>query len=251
MYDPNGNLFGGDGRTITFDNLDRPIDGRVLVVAGQNSGSSRYLASAEIYDSATGSFAPTGSLSRVSLTHAATLLGNGTVLVAGGDGTNAAQIYDPGTGMFRATGSMINTRGGPQATLLANGKVLFTGGIGPPYGDGVVAAESYDPASETFTPAGAAIGCHSTATRLPNGMVLLAGGGPVICSGIYSSDVGAELYDPTKGTFDFTINMNLWREEGHTATRLPDGKVLFTGGVRIVPQGTSATIYTAELFSIP
>jgi len=159
-----------------------------------------------ISDSATGSFAPTGSLSRVSLTHAATLLGNGTVLVAGGDGTNAAQIYDPGTGMFRATGSMINTRGGPQATLLANGKVLFTGGIGPPYGDGVVAAESYDPASETFTPAGAAIGCHSTATRLPNGMVLLAGGGPVICSGIYSSDVGAELYDPTKGTFDFTIN---------------------------------------------
>src|SRR6266542_4499300 len=58
-----------------------------------------------------------------------------------------------------------------------------------------------------------------TATLLPSGKVLVAGG--VACS--------AELYDPAMGTWTFTGNLNVGRGQ-HTATLLPSGKVLVAGG---------------------
>ena len=68
-----------------------------------------------------------------------------------------------------------------------------------------------------------------TATLLPSGKVLLAGGGAT-----------AELYDPSTGTFAATGSMAVSRDS-HTATLLPNGKVLMVGGVG----GGSAT---AELY---
>jgi hypothetical protein len=55
-----------------------------------------------------------------------------------------------------------------------------------------------------------------TATLLPDGKVLVVGG-------------GAELYDPSTGSWTATANMNA-AHTGHTATLLPDGKVLVVGG---------------------
>lgn len=63
-----------------------------------------------------------------------------------------------------------------------------------------------------------------TATLLPDGKVLLAGG-----SGFYIPTSSAELYDPPTGTFTATGDMTTPRSD-HTATLLPDGKVLITGG---------------------
>ena len=61
-----------------------------------------------------------------------------------------------------------------------------------------------------------------TATLLPNGMVLVAGGlGPVRAS--------AELYDPASGTWTPTDSLNTARAQ-HTATLLPNGIVLVAGG---------------------
>src|SRR4051812_39514257 len=61
-----------------------------------------------------------------------------------------------------------------------------------------------------------------TATLLPNGMVLVAGGfGPVRAS--------AELYDPASGTWMPTGSLNTARAQ-HTATLLPNGMVLVAGG---------------------
>ena len=61
-----------------------------------------------------------------------------------------------------------------------------------------------------------------TATLLPNGKVLVAGGyyaGPV---------TNAELYDPASGSWTVTGSLNMGRAS-HTATLLPNGKVLVAG----------------------
>ncbi len=84
----------------------------------------------------------------------------------------------------------------------------------------------------TFTPTGsmtiARIGY--TATLLPSGKVLIAGGNAAT----------AELYDPATGTFTRTGDMTTPRSN-HSATRLPDGKVLIAGGSSSLP--SSAELY--------
>jgi len=68
-----------------------------------------------------------------------------------------------------------------------------------------------------------------TATLLNNGKVLVTGGtiGGVISDATTLST--AEVYDPAAKTFASTGNMNAHRY-GHTATLLPNGKVLIVGG---------------------
>src|SRR5947208_364637 len=76
-----------------------------------------------------------------------------------------------------------------------------------------------------------------TATLLPNGMVLVAGG--FAPSGVLAS---AELYDPVSGTWTATGSLGTARYL-HTATLLPNGKVLVAGG-----GGSSGTLASAELY---
>ena len=67
-----------------------------------------------------------------------------------------------------------------------------------------------------------------TATLLPNGKVLVAGGaGPNSCSSTPTST--AELYDAVSGTWSATGNLNTARSN-HTATLLRNGQVLVAGG---------------------
>ena len=79
----------------------------------------------------------TGNLNTARHTHTATLLENGKVLVAGGNGSDgnhipvsldSAELYDPATEMWSSTGNLNIPRESPTATLLQNGKVLLFGG---------------------------------------------------------------------------------------------------------------------------
>jgi len=127
------------------------------------------------------------------------------------------------------TGSLNTARPGHTATLLPNGKVLVVGG----YSAGLLeSAELYDPSTGTWSFTGSlnVLRAGYTATLLGNGKVLVAGGNAI--SGSQQSDLTktAELYDPATGEWSFTGSLNVHRE-GHTATLLSNGKVLFAGGV--------------------
>ena len=168
--------------------------------------------------------AAAGSMNSARSGHTATLLPNGTVLLAGGNGApSSAELYDPAAGTFSPAGSMVAARSGHTATLLPNGKVLMVGGSN---GGALSSVELYDPTAGTFSATGSmsAARYSHTATLLPNGKVLAAGG---YDGGSYLSS--AELYDPTAGTFSATGSMSAVRGD-HSATVLPNGKLLVAGG---------------------
>jgi hypothetical protein len=136
-------------------------------------------------------------------------------------------------GAFVETGNMSTPRELHTATLLNNGKVLIAGGrtrSGPC--EGIIAsAELYDPTAGSFTPTGAMMTPRRshTATLLPDGKVVVAGGYTSVANRFSVGRLaGAELYDPSTGTFTPTGSM-LTTHACHSGTLLGNGKVLFAG----------------------
>jgi N-acetylneuraminic acid mutarotase len=214
--------------------------------AGTSSGAN--VTSVNIFcgPASVGGFVSTGNLANARQFHSATLLSSGLVLVAGGDpGSNTAttptaEIYNPSSSTWMSAGSMVTARESHTATLLPNGKVLVAGGFnGNTGGIFIASAELYDPTTNTWSSTGNMATARSshTATLLPNGNVLVAGG--YNGGGILSS---SELYNPSTNTWSSVGNLSSARYL-HTAVLLPNGNVLVTGGVN------SSIIASAELYN--
>jgi hypothetical protein len=197
-------------------------NGKVLVAGGFVPGTGP-LASAELFDPATGTFSATGSMGIARSSHTASLLKDGRVLVAGGTDSNVdfatAELYDPNTGKFTPTGSMGTGRSGHTATLLLDNKVLILGSDG--------SAELYDPGAGTFLGTGGLSAARQSyaVTLLADGKVLVTGGSDASSNPLAT----AYLYDPAAGAFAATGSMTSKRL-GPTVSLLNTGKVLVAGG---------------------
>jgi len=262
LYDPLTGTFSVTGSMAAARVLHTATllnNGKVLITGGtrEGGGGGAAIASAELYDPISGTFAVTGSMLSDRAQHTATLLASGEVLIVGGWNGHAAdaaddppwdplfaELFEPSSGSFKASGSMSTTRIGHRAIRLADGKVLVLGGVlspqniheelNPQY------AEMYDPATHIFASLGNLTMSRNgfTVTLLNNGEVLIVGGN--FLGSVLST---AELLDPASGNLTLTGGLVTARK-GHTATRLNDGRVLVTGGA----DSNGNTLATAELY---
>ena len=201
------------------------LDGRVLVIGGYGGPfayASTALASAEVWDPATGQFQPAGSMAEPRVGHTATLLGDGRVLVIGGSGPDgplgSLELWDPATASFSSAGGSPRAGGTlAAAALLVDGTVAYQGGIWRP---------------ELRT---AVSGCCSldgpeflTMTRLLDGRVLVVQGTEASAS----TDIMFAFLTFEGGSrpASFRENLNQVRTR-HAATLLADGRVMISGGV--------------------
>jgi hypothetical protein len=266
VYDPSSGKFTG----ITVANHSGLIEhtatllpnGEVLIAGGfacnPSTGSDcTTLDTAFVFDPSTGTGSSGAFMSLVRRDHQAVLLQNGQVLVAGGDAavpttgegnpSNTAEIYDPDTNEFSMVANMVVPRSFYTANLLGDGTVLLAGGTSAPFHDSASAsAEIFNLLplpSHSFSATGnMSHGRYAhTASPLPNGQVLLAGGSELSCLALPYS----EVFDPTSGHFVPGPNMAFARYL-HSAVPLSNGAVLVAGGL-----DCRNSISSAELFIPP
>jgi hypothetical protein len=163
--------------------------GKVLLTGSWSSESPiTVLATAELFDPFTNTFATTGSMSTVRAMHSASLLADDKVLILGGVSpmfsVASAELYDPASGAFTHAGLLKEKRHFHTATLLPSGSVLVAGGVhefsGPdaPESEHLSSAELFDPVSGSsiFTGSLETGRVGHTATLLNSGQVLVVGG---------------------------------------------------------------------------
>jgi len=160
LFDPATGLFSATTSDMTSARFGHTATllstGKILIAGGSvKVGGNTSLATAEIFDPATETFAATGSMVMSRTFHTATPLNDGTVLVTGGDPNNimnvggisvgwapgplaSVELFDPASGTFTETGGLVAARENHTATLLIDGTVLVTGGF------------SYSPSAETY-----------------------------------------------------------------------------------------------------
>ena len=252
LYNPTGNFWMADADLITprGGHTSTLLTNGKLLVAGGVSGSTYPLAT-ERYDTSLGTWSAGAPMTTGRAYHTATLLNSGDVVVAGGDSigavpTTSAELYSALNNTWTSAGNLVTARADHTATMLSNAKILVTGGRGVG-GAALSTVEMFNPATSltAWAPI-ATLGTPRyghTATLLPDGMVLFAGG--------YDNTTGyladARIYNPGGLT-----PQTMWRDPPalsvprafHTAILLPNGKVLVVGGRTT----NGVPVKTAELY---
>jgi hypothetical protein len=214
-------------------------DGRVLVLGG---GPDR--TSALIWDPATETFEPTGSLHEGRAGgQTMTLLPDGSVLVIGGTLVSidqqgqanvaalaSVEVWDPRTGEFHEAPPLPEGRYDHTTTLLPSGRIVVVGGMvqageDPLRQDVSASVLVRDPVSGVFHSGGAIAAPRSghAADLLDDGRVLVIGGDDLPAAG------SAEAWDPASGVASRLAPPAI-RQLG-AATHLPDGTLLLSGGM--------------------
>jgi hypothetical protein len=225
-------------------------DGRVLVVGGSGRAAGppteTPLASAELFDPTTGTFAAAGRLATERTGPGALRLSDGRVLIVGGTNSygtpRTAELFDPVTGRFERAGTSARPHEAAWVGGLPNGHVLVVdraqdpSTAGPPeLWSAFAQPESRSIAAHPVGPAFTAADVDAmplrsghTATLLRDGRILLTGGEDAADPGA-GTLASAEVFDPTTGRSQPVDDMSIARS-GHVAVLLADGRVLVAGG---------------------
>jgi hypothetical protein len=239
---PSGMVLAAGGFEDIFLTTQTLLDSAELFdedrAGGERLGSGNAVATVEIFDPTTATFAPADPMAQARRYHTATVLESGEVLVAGGcpvgdcaTATDTAELYDPAAGTWSAAGLMPEVLTLHVATLLPDGRVFMTGGAhGEP---GYVPTDGtflYDPATDSWTVA-ASMQCARwghVAKVLTSGKVLVAGGtvnSPSACA------LRTEIYDPATDVWTDGPSMVADHGSGLRAAPLPSGGWLIAGGI--------------------
>ena len=230
-------------------------NGNVLATGGtaadtaSGSGGGQTIrpdSTAEIYNVSANTWTMTsGPMSTPRFEHSATLLDDGRVLIAGGQGPPIAgntaalastEIYDPAVDSFRKSNDMTDARFNHSAVKLPDRTVMVIGGSGGTNGDTSLAtSELFDPTTGRWTPAGALTTSRTgqVAAVFPDGRVLVAGG-ETVTRGSRRSLASAEIFTLDKKEWRSAGNMNCPRSEA-SAALLGDGSVLVVAGDYAAP----------------
>lgn len=228
-------------------------NGSILVTGGSATAGGAALTSTEVYNPTSQTSLSGPAMNTARLNHAVAPVNGTLFLVTGGGAAPVgtppsnpnSEIYDSGLGTFSVpTGLMATNRAYHTATSLsAQGGVLVAGGLSAA-GAQLNSEELYTSSTQTFASAGSVtLAPYHTATRLPNGKVLLVshtGGGS-------SWAPFATIYDPGTQTFTAPANQPQVPREGHQAILLPSlnpPMVLILGG-----SAGSGPVASAEWFN--
>lgn len=233
--------------------------GTVLVVGAGGQAQEPIERAASVYSPQTNQWRVVAIPARPRVHHTATLLTGpgcgphcGKVLVVGGvesrdEAPSTAELYDPTANIWVPTGPPQDQRLRLHTATLVQGsncspncgKVLVVGGASPGGAPlGTDSAELYDPAAGRFTDRreGLVPRYSHTATSLPSGSIVIAGGIHGVGGRDNPSSV-VEVFDPAKPfseAFTETAAL-LTARAGHAATVLPDGRTVLLGGGGVSP----------------
>jgi hypothetical protein len=185
---------------------------------------------ADVFDPRAGTFAETSLIPGPRFAGSLVALPDGGALLIGGSSSDARTVrYDVAARSWSWGPAMTAARAYAQVAVLADGRVLVAGGYGN-NGVPLDSAEIYDPEAGAFSSTGPmpAPRQGGIAELLPNGEVLIAGG--IGLSGY--GDPYATIYSPDTGTFAggpafYAAQQGLYMP---ASARLPDGRVLVSGG---------------------
>ena len=234
---------GATSGTLALTTVAATIQAMVIAPATLQTGvgiTRRFVATGIFSDGSTADVSASATWSTQSPGIASVSNGAASGLALGSTGTtatlgsaSASATLSVTTNTWTAAPAMPTERvAGHTATLLPSGKLLVVGGV-KSAGVGTAAADLFDPVNATWTSAAPmnVMRASHAATLLADGRVLVTGGSTVssaVAKG-YVNDTSAEIYDPVANTWTPTPPMSVARSH-HTATLLPDGKVLVVGG---------------------
>jgi len=218
-------------------------NGTVLATGGWNGSDTS--STAEIFNPATGTWRyTTGSMTRPRYGHSAVKLADGRVLVVGGNQVGvgpplSSEIFDPVTEQFSAASPMHANKHLSPSILLQDGRVLMI--VGSLWFFGVGVSEIYNPVTNSWAttpsiPVGVAV---MAGVGLPDGTALAIGGYDGYTPTAYPY---VQRYNPSTNTVTAMSDLVLARLH-HTATLLPNGKVLIAAGSTASYTTTSTELY--------